>query len=342
MPEKVNIAVIGSGYWGPNLIRNIAVLPDAHLHTICDINPKALEQNQRRYPSVRTTPRYEDVLKDPEVQGIVVVTPASLHYEMTRSALDAGKHVMVEKPLSLESAQALELLQRAEAKNLRLMVGHVFEYNPAVTALRALVQNGDLGRILYVYSARVNLGLVRDDLNAMWNLAPHDFSILNYVLQLIPTAVSARGFRLLGRELEDVAFITLEYPGGVVAHVHVSWVDPNKLRRMTFVGDQKMVVYDDVSQDERLRIYDKGIVLDSLPNAYGEFRLITRSGDLHIPNLPTTEPLRAECEHFVQCIRSEQTPLSDGVDGYRVVRMLEAAQQSIEQNGLPVALELAR
>ncbi len=217
------------------------------------------------------------------------------------------------------------------------MVGHVFEYNPAVKALKALVDGGDLGRVRYLYSARLNLGIVRDDLNAMWNLAPHDFSIINFVIGKTPERVAARGFRLLGRKLEDVAFVTLEYPGGEVAHVHVSWLDPGKVRRMTVVGANKMAVYDDVS-DERLRIYDRGVIPDKLPNDFGEFKLLTRSGDMTVPKLETTEPLRAECAHFVECIRSGQTPISDGVDGYVVVQMLEAAQQSMDNDGAPVEI----
>lgn len=341
MSERITIAVIGSGYWGPNLVRNIANLAEAALHTICDINPKVLEQNARRYPGVKLTADYTDVLRDPEVAGVVLATPAHLHYAMAREALAAGKHIMVEKPLSLRSEEALELIELAQQNDVRLMVGHVFEYNPAVQALRDLVQDGELGRVLYAYSTRVNLGIVRDDLNAMWNLAPHDFSILNYVLKSAPVSISARGFRLLGRKLEDLVFVVMQYPDGSAAHVHVSWLDPNKTRRMTVVGEKKMVVYDDVSSDERIRIYDKGVVRDSLPDAYGEFRLLTRSGDVHIPSLPTTEPLRAECAHFVECIRSGQSPMTDGVDGYRVVRMLEAAQESMERDGLPVALDLA-
>lgn len=337
MADKINIAVVGSGYWGPNLIRNIAGLPDAALHTVCDLNPKALATNAERYPGVKTTPNYADVLADPEVQGVVLATPAHVHGEMGKQALAAGKHLLVEKPLALRAADAWALVELARANNLRLMVGHVFEYNPAVIALRDLVAHGELGRVLYLYSARLNLGIVRTDLNAMWNLAPHDFSIINYVLGKKPERVAARGFRLLGRKLEDVAFITLEYPGGEVAHVHVSWLDPGKVRRLTVVGENKMAVYDDVS-DERLRIFDKGVIPDKLPDAYGEFKLITRSGDMYVPKLDTTEPLRAECAHFVDCIRTGQTPISDGLDGYGVVQILEAAQQSLDSDGAPVAI----
>lgn len=341
LDAPVNIAVIGSGYWGPNLIRNVAALPEARLHTVCDLNEKSLADNRRRYPGVNTTTDYASVLNDPEIEGVILATPASTHAEMARAALEAGKHLLVEKPLTLRSADALALIELAAARNLRLMTGHVFEYNPAVIALRDLVQRGDLGRVLYLYSARVNLGVIRDDLNVMWNLAPHDFSITNFVLGAAPVSVSARGFRLLGRALEDVAFITLEYPAGIVAHVHVSWLDPNKTRSMTVVGENKMVVYDDVSADERLRIYDKGVQIDKIPDAYGEFRLVTRSGDIHIPRLPTTEPLRAECSHFVDCIRTGKTPISDGVDGYRVTRMLEAADESMRSDGATVQLDLA-
>ncbi|MBE2268634.1 MAG: Gfo/Idh/MocA family oxidoreductase [Anaerolinea sp.] len=341
MSDKINLAVVGAGYWGPNLIRNVAGLPDAALHTVCDVNPKALAQNAARYPGVKTTPDYAAVLADPDVHGVVLATPASLHAAMTRQALEAGKHVMVEKPLALRSDDAAALVELAAAKNLRLMAGHVFVYNPAVIALRKLVHDGTLGRVQYLYSARLNLGIVRDDLNALWNLAPHDFSILNYVIGAQPLTIAARGFKLLGRKLEDVAFVTLEYPGGVIAHVHVSWIDPGKVRRMTVVGDAKMAVYDDVSSDERLRIYDKGVMPDSLPDAYGEFKMITRAGDITIPKLDTTEPLKAECAHFVSCIKSGATPISDGVEGYRVVRMLEAAQESLENDGRSVVLNLA-
>ena len=339
MADKINLAVVGSGYWGPNLIRNIAGLPDAALHTVCDLNPKALQTNAQRYPGVKTTPNFADVLADPEVQGVVLATPAHLHAAMGQQALAAGKHLMVEKPLTLHADEAWALVELAREKNLRLMVGHVFEYNPAVRALRDLVTGGDLGRVLYLYSARLNLGIVRDDLNAMWNLAPHDFSIINYVLGKTPIRVNARGFRLLGRKLEDVAFVTLEYPDGEVAHVHVSWLDPGKVRRMTVVGESKMAVYDDVS-DERLKIYDKGVMPDKLPNDFGEFKLITRGGDILIPKIDTTEPLRAECAHFVECIRSGQTPVSDGRDGYAVVQMLEAAQESMDSDGTPIDISL--
>ncbi len=336
----LNIAVTGSGYWGPNLIRNIAMLPDARLHTVCDLNEKALAQNRQRYPGVKTTTQYSEVLADPEIHGIVLATPAVSHFELALAALQAGKHVLVEKPLAMRSADALTLTETARQQGRVLMVGHVFEYNPAVVALRDMVQRGDLGRVLYLYSARLNLGIIRDDLNVMWNLAPHDFSIINYVLGEQPAAIAARGYRLLGRTLEDVAFVTIEYPGGIVAQVHVSWLDPNKTRGMTVVGENKMVVYNDVSQDERLRVYDKGVLLDKIPDAYGEFRLLTRTGDVHIPNLPTTEPLRAECQHFVECMRTGKTPLTDGADGYRVVRMLEAADESLRGGGIAVPLAL--
>lgn len=338
MTDMINIAVVGSGYWGPNLIRNIAGLPNAALHTVCDLNPKALETNAKRYPGIKTTPDYASVLADPDVHGIVLATPAHLHGAMTHAAIEAGKHVMVEKPLSLRADEAKSLVELADKNGVRLMVGHVFIYNPAVTMLRDLVQRGELGNILYAYSARLNLGIVRDDLNAMWNLAPHDFSIMNYVLGASPVRVAARGFKPLGRKLEDVAFVTLEYPGNISAHVHVSWLDPGKVRRMTFVGDQKMVVYDDVSQDERIKIFDRGLMPDKLPDAYGEFRMITRGGDVTIPRLDTTEPLRAECLHFVESIRNGTTPITSGKDGYLVVQMLEAAQQSMENDGASITL----
>lgn len=337
--NKLNIAVIGAGYWGPNLIRNIAQLPSARLHTLCDKDPKRLEHIAQQYAPLYQATDPAQVFENPEIEGVVIATPAQTHFELTKHALEAGKHVLVEKPLALASSEARQLVALADKNQCILMVGHVFEYNPAVRKLRDLVMSGDLGQVYYIYSTRVNLGQIRDDLNAFWNLAPHDISIINMLLNDAPKRVAAQGFSYLqpGQSLEDVVFAVLEYGSGVAAHVHTSWLDPNKIRRMTVVGEKKMVVYDDVS-DNRITVYDKGAAWVEDASSYGVHRLQTFTGDIYIPRLPSVEPLRAEIEHFITCIQTGQKPLSDGVDGLRVVQVLEAVSESLRQGGKPVDL----
>jgi predicted dehydrogenase len=335
----LNIAVIGSGYWGPNLIRNVAQLPGANLHTVCDLDEKRLQHAAREFKPQHTTRQVAEVLDNREVDGVIVATPADTHAAIVQQVLDAGKHVMVEKPLALSSIDCQDLIDLAARQDRILMVGHVFEYNPAVTRLKQIVDSGDLGRIFYIYSTRVNLGQIRGDLNAFWNLAPHDISIVNMLMGQAPYQVSGRGFSYLrpGDNLEDVVFAVLEYPSGVTAHIHTSWLDPNKVRRMTIVGEKKMVVYDDIS-DNRLTIYDKGAYWIDDSSNYGVHRLMTFTGDIHIPKLSVAEPLRLEIEHFLACICTGKRPLSDGVDGLNVVRVLEGVSTSIKNGGTPVRL----
>jgi predicted dehydrogenase len=339
----VKIALVGLGYWGPNLARNLASLKEAQLHTLCDLCTDRLTQFSRQYPEARTTSDYSTVLNDREIDGVVIATPVHTHFELAKRALLAGKHVMVEKPLAQTSAQCQELIALAEPQGLTLMAGHVFIYNPAVRKVKEYIDSGLLGQIYYIYSQRLNLGIIRQDVNALWNFAPHDISIINYWLDTAPVDVVMRGYSYIQPGIEDVVFMTLDYPGGVGANVHISWLDPHKVRRMTIVGSEKMVVYDDVSADARIIIYDKGVTrkhtASTPPNldgnslgryeTFGEFQLLLRAGDVLIPKLDFTEPLKLECQHFIECIRTGQPAITDGYDGLRVVQVLEAAQASL-------------
>jgi predicted dehydrogenase len=345
-PEMLNIAVVGVGYWGPNLVRNFASLEDAKIISVCDVDRGRLQPIKRLYPTVNLTSSFDDILGDPEIEAVVVALPVSHHYRFTKAALEAGKHVLVEKPLCTNSTEAKELIDIAGEKHLTLMVGHTFEYNAAVAKLKDLIQGGTLGQIYYVYSQRLNLGKVRSDINTMWNLAPHDISIILYCLDCEPVRVSARGLTQLQDNIEDVVFMNLEFEGGVLAHIHNSWLDPNKIRKMTVVGSSKMVVYDDVSADAKIQVYDKGIDKKNISqdmgsyDDFGKFQLIQRAGDLLIPKINFVEPLRLECQHFIECAREGKRPLTDGENGLRVVKVLEAAQKSLTKGGAVIDLEM--
>ncbi len=334
--KNLNVAVIGLGHWGPNLARNFNVLPGVHLHTLCDMDADRLQRIGANYPSARKTDDYESILSDPEIDAVVLATPVHTHFKLASAALQAGKHTFVEKPLAKSSEEARQLVALADKQNLILMVGHVFLYNAAVRQVKAYIDSGELGEIYYIYAQRLNLGIVRQDVNALWNFAPHDISILNYWLDGEPVKVDAHGYAYLQPGIEDVVFLNLEYAGGQAAGVHVSWLDPNKVRRMTVVGSKKMVVYDDVSPDAKIRLYDKGV--DKRPNGlgsyatFGEFQLLLRAGDLLIPKINFTEPLREECQAFVDAIRTGKAPLADGRNGLSVVRVLEAAEKMMKSN----------
>jgi predicted dehydrogenase len=344
---KVNVALVGLGYWGPNLARNVASLGDAALHTVCDSRPGRLGQFEDQFPRTRFTTEYRSVLDDREVDAVIIATPAQTHFELTREALLADKHVMVEKPLAQTGAQCRELIEVAEKRQRVLMCGHVFIYNSAVRKVKEYIQSGSLGDIYYLYSQRLNLGIIRKDVNALWNFAPHDFSILNYWLGALPLRVTARGFDYIQPGIQDVVFMTLDYPGNVRANVHISWLDPHKIRRMTIVGSEKMVVYDDVSADARVTVYDKAITRQSTNpvtslgeySTFGEFQLLLRAGDVVIPQVVFSEPLKLECQHFVHCVKTGERPLTSGIDGLHVVQALEAAQASLSQEGTSISVQ---
>jgi predicted dehydrogenase len=335
--ETVGIAVVGTGDWGANLVRNFASLPGGRLVALCDTDPARLARAGAQAPDARTTTRLEDIAGAPDVRGVVVAASAIQHHPIAKALLEAGKDVYVEKPLALTVADAEELVRIARERDRILMVGHLLLYHPGVRYLKEMVRKGELGDVLYIYSQRVNLGKVRRDENALWSFAPHDLSVILHLLEMEPVDVAARGSAFLQGEVEDVVFLHLRFPDGRMAHVHVSWLDPHKLRKFTVVGRQKMVVFDDMEASEKIRIYDKGVDRAGQIVSYGD-ALSIRSGDILIPKISLQEPLRIECQHFVECVRDHQAPLTDGADGLRVVRVLAAAQRSLELGGAPVAL----
>jgi predicted dehydrogenase len=336
---NVEVAVVGVGGWGKNLARNSAQMPEANLRYVCDLDAKKLEQAARQYPGTRATRDFGDLLTDPELQAVVVATTAPSHFKLCKLALEAGKDVYVEKPMVLSSSDARELIRLADSLGRVLMVGHLLEYHPVVTRLREMIAAGELGRVYYVYSQRLNLGTVREDENALWNFAPHDISSILYMLGKEPTDVSARGQGYLNKSVEDTVFATLNFGGEAMAHIHVSWLDPHKTRKITIVGSRKMAVFDDLEPNEKLRIYDKGAQVNTEYDSFAEY-VALRFGDIVMPYIKLTEPLRLECLHFLDCVRTRKRPVSDGRDGLRVVSVLEAAQQSLQSNGAPVKIDL--
>ena len=353
---SARVGVVGAGYWGPNLIRNLAELPGAPLAAVCDSNPARLDYARGRYPAIRLYLSLAALLHDPGVNAVVLATPVESHAELAEQALLAGRHVFVEKPLATSSAACRRLAGLAGEQRLVLMVGHTFLHNDAVRWTKQKIDSGELGDILYLYSRRLNLGQVRQDINVVWNLAPHDVSIMLYLLGERPERVTCAGHSFLRPGVEDVAFLTLEFGPGPntsarrAAHVHVSWLDPHKVREVVVVGSKKMIVYDDVDADHMIRVYDKGV--DRVPagddpfrqpvESFGEFKLIVRSGDLTIPKIRFAEPLRNEMAHFVECVETGTRPLTDARNGEDVVRVLEAADRSLRTGGQPVAVEWER
>lgn len=329
---KVKIGVAGFGYWGPKLVRNLREMPGADLRSVVDLDAERLARVRAQYPGLQTTQSYDELLGS-DVDAVVVATPIRTHFRLAKAALLAGKHVMVEKPLTATSAEGEELVDLAARMGLVLMVGHTFEYNAGIRALRDIVASGELGEIYYVDMARLNLGLFQADINVLWDLAPHDLSILLYVLQRDPVAVSARGTASVTPGIHDVAYVELRFPDNILAHVHLSWLDPCKVRRVTIVGSKKMVVCNDLQEAEKIRIYDKGVHRPYETDEFQDFHLAYRYGGISIPHIPFREPLRVQCEHFTECIRTGGQPQSDGRVGLKVVRVLEQADKSLQNGG---------
>jgi predicted dehydrogenase len=336
--SRVKVGVIGCGYWGPQIVRNLHDMPNVQLVGVADAKPERLDFVRRHYPGVKAFSSHTDLLAT-DVEAVVISTPIHTHHRIALDALRAGKHVLVEKPLAASVAEAQELIEVAGARGKLVMVGHTFLYNPAVQELRRLVGDGELGRIYYVDAARLNLGLFQRRADVMWDLAPHDISILMYVLGTNPVAVSARGSTCVQDDVHDVAYLELLFESGVSAHVHVSWLDPAKVRRITVVGDQKMAVYNDVSLSEKIRVYDTGVGTP-ITNSFGEFQMSYRHGQVTIPYITWQEPLRLECEHYIDCIRTGADPRTDAIQGLAVVSVLEAASQSLRNGGHRVAIEI--
>ena len=334
----LRFGVIGYGYWGPQLTRNLDRLPIGEVAYIADLSPDRREVAHFEFPSAHVTSDIDEVLRS-DVDAVVIATPIRTHYELARRALDSGKHVFVEKPLTAESAQAIKLMHQAERMERVLMVGHTFMYNPAVEELRRLMQSGALGRLYYIDAVRVNLGLFQRDINVMWDLAPHDLSILSYILGKHPQRVSAHGGAYVRGQIHDVVYLSLEYPDGLLAHLHMSWLNPSKVRRFTLVGDQQMAVYDDVEATEKIRIFNRGVDSPNHTSTFGEFQLSYRYGDIVSPHIHWSEPLAVECRHFAECIMEGAAPRSDAREGLRVVQILEAADASLAADGafVPIA-----
>jgi len=333
----IQIAVVGVGGWGKNLARNYSQNPHCSLKYVCDLNETRLRQMQLHIPRTTVTTRISDLLEDPSLNAIAIATTAPTHYELGRAALLAGKDVYIEKPFVLTVAEAEDLIDLANRNNRVLMVGHLLEYHPVINRLKEMIEADELGDIYYIYNQRVNLGTVREDENALWNFAPHDISSILYLLNEEPIDVAARGQCYLQDGIEDVAFLSLNFKGRKMAHIHVSWLDPHKIRKITIVGSKKMAVFDDGEGSEKLRIYDRCATHNTDYNSFAEY-ITLRFGDITIPHLKVGEPLQLECQHFIDCVRDRTTPLSDGFDGLRVVKVLDAAQRSLKNNGVPVAI----
>ncbi len=335
----IRIGVVGCGYWGPNLIRNFTQIGGSEVTLCADLNDRRLAHMKTLYPHLVTTKNYEDIFSKREIDAVAIATPPGTHFEIAMKALEAGKHVFVEKPLALSSPECTKLIASAAERKLTLMVGHTFVYTAAVNKVKELIEAGELGDIYYISTERVNLGIFQDDINVVWDLAPHDVSILNYILDSMPDSVSAEGHSYIRGDAEDVAFLTFKYPKSILAHVHVSWLNPNKIRCMTVVGSRKMLVYDDVSSLEKIRIYDKGVTVQPHYDTFGEFQLSYRFGDIFIPKLDDSEPLKIACQHFIDCIEKKRTPRSAGIEGLNVVRVIEAANESIRNSGATIHLD---
>ena len=336
--SRVTLGMVGLGYWGPNLLRNFTQLEGCEVKVCCDLDEDGLKLAKAQYPGIEATNDYASLLDDPEIQAVVIATSAATHYDLAKQAILRNKHVFVEKPIVLEVPKAAELVQLAEQSGTKLMVGHLMEYHPAVEMLKDVVRNRELGDIYYLYSQRVNLGRIRRDENALWSFAPHDISIITYLLESEPENVSARGQAYLQSEIEDVVFLNLQFPGKIMAQIQLSWLDPHKIRRTTIVGSEKMAVFDDMEPTEMIRIYDKGVVNHPSYGSFGE-SLSLRFGEVRIPYIKMVEPLKLECQHFIDCIQNGTQPRSDGRSGLRIVRILQAAQESLDRQGTPVRLE---
>jgi predicted dehydrogenase len=338
MSKQVKVGVVGCGYWGPNLVRNFRSLPDCNLKAMCDISQERLKHLTALYPDVKGETSFEHLLNGTGVDAVVVATSVKLHFPMAKAALLAGKHTMIEKPMASSSEQCAELVEIARKKGLVLMVGHTFLYSPAVRMIKQIVDRGDLGHIRYICARRLNLGLFQKDINVAWDLAPHDISIILHLLEEIPTSVNCRGSAHVTPGIEDVTSMSLTFPRDRSAIIHSSWLDPRKVREMTIVGSKRMIVYDDVAQQEKIRIFDARVERPPHYDTFAEFHYAYHYGDTYAPYVKQEEPLKSECQHFLECIQQGKHPLTDGSQGLELVKILEASSESLRQGGGPVLL----
>jgi predicted dehydrogenase len=330
----IKFGVIGYGYWGPNIVRNLRALDTATVVTICDKSSAALRRAKQAHPDVQVTSDFTDVLSSPDIDAVAVITPVWTHFEFAKKALQNGKHVFVEKPFTTTSAQALELIELAERNNLQIMVDHTFLFTGAVKKIHQLIDDSTLGKLYYYDSTRVNLGLFQHDVNVLWDLAPHDLAIVDYLIDQQPEAIVATG-QAHFNGLTDVAYLTVYYPDNVIAHINVNWLSPVKVRTTLIGGEKKMLVWDDLEADEKIKVYDRGVQMNSREGVY-DLLVSYRSGDMWSPKIENVEALKAELSYFVGCITNSDRPFNDGMSGLRVVRMLEAAEESLKGKGAAV------
>ncbi len=335
----LNLAVIGCGYWGPNLVRNFRSLPDVKVSMICEKSEARLDHLGHLYPEVARTTDFSEVLKDRSVDGVAIATPVSTHHSMARKCLEAGKHTFVEKPLAASSEECSDLIRIAEANSRVLMVGHTFVYTQTVRKIKEIVDSGEIGELMYISCRRLNLGLFQKDINVAWDLAPHDISIILYLIGKQPVSVNCQGKAHLSTHVEDITNISLSFSNGEFATIQSSWIDPRKVREITIVGTKKMIVYDDTEPLEKIKIYDKRVEAPPHYDTFGEFQYSYHYGDILSPFIQQAEPLRVECQHFIDCIVGGRRPDSSGHEGLAVVRILEAATQSLRDGGLMIRLE---
>lgn len=334
----INFGLIGYGYWGPNYLRTIKDNDECSLEYCCDIRPEMLKVPEQKY-KIKTTTNYKDILKDSKINAVVISTTATTHYPIVKEALLAGKDVLVEKPITTSSKEALELARLAEKEKRVLMVGHIFKFNSGVNKVKELIENKEIGNVLYGHAARTGLGPVRQDVNALWDLASHDISIFLHLFKEKPISVSAEGSCFLQKGIEDVVFVTMNFEDSVIANIHACWLDPYKFRKLTVVGDKKMVVFEDTSPTEPIRIFDKGVTYCERGADFAEFKTQVRDGDILIPKIKQSEPLKEEFNHFLKCVKERSKPISNGIDGYNVVKILESAQKSLKNSGEKVKIE---
>jgi predicted dehydrogenase len=337
--RPVTIGITGCGYWGPNLARNFISVSGCRVKVICDLKQERLLYMRSLYGEVDVTTNFDELIEDPEIDALVIATPVRFHFEMAFQALQAGKHIFIEKPMATCSKEAEMLTAVAQTRNLTLMVGHTFIYSSAVRKIKEIVNSGELGEIQYVAARRLNLGLFQKDINVAWDLAPHDLSIISYVLDREPILVNCQGKGHVNPDIEDITSMTLSYENCGIATIQSSWLDPNKVRDMTFVGSKKMLVYDDLEPMEKIKIYDKRVEIPPHYDTFAEFHYSYHYGDMLAPYLKQYEPLKLECQHFIDCIATGQTPISGAAEGLKVIRILEAASESLRLGGAPVKLD---
>lgn len=335
MKAKVTIAVAGCGHWGPNYIRVFSGLENVAVKYACDLSQPKLDRIKAQFPLVAVTQDFKTLLADPEIDAVIIATPSSTHFAVAKECMEAGKHVLVEKPMTLTTPDAQSLTVLAEEKKRTLFVGHTFLYNPGVRKMKEIIDSGELGAIYYLTATRTHLGLVREDVNVAWDLAPHDIAIFNYLLGQSPTHVEAFGVCHLKKGREDAVFIHLRYPNAVLGQIHVSWVDSNKERSVKVIGSEARVIFDDINNLERVKIFKKGIRRSPDYNTYGEFQLLLRDGDIISPRIEPIEPLKAMCTEFIDCLRNGTKPLTDGTSGYEVVRVMEQIDRALAETPEP-------